>query len=56
LQGIEFARKESGRNTVYFGDMWNLQETENTRKDKVEHTRKGNCKEWNLEVNETYTR
>jgi len=32
----------------YFGEVQNLQGTENARKDKVKSARKGNCKEWNL--------
>jgi len=39
--------RESGREMVYFDEVWNLQGTENARKDKVESGRKGNCKEWN---------
>ena len=41
--------KENGRKIVDFGNVWNLQRTENARKDKVESARKGNCKEWNLQ-------
>jgi len=43
--------KANGRKVVGFGKVRNLQGTENARKDKLESTRKGNCKEWNLEGN-----
>jgi len=36
---------------VDFGEVWNLQEKENARKDKVKSGSKGNCKEWNLQKN-----
>jgi len=34
---------------VVFGIVWNLQGTENARKDKLESASKGNCKELNLQ-------
>ena len=43
--------KANGRKMVIFGKVWNLQGTENARKDKLESARNGNCKEWNLEGN-----
>jgi len=42
LQGMEFAKKENGSKMVDFSKVWNLQETENARKDKVESARKRN--------------
>jgi len=41
---------------IYFGEVRNLQGTENARKDTVEYPRTGNCKEWNLEENVIYYR
>jgi len=56
LQGIEFARKGKWKEMIYFGEVRNLQGTENARKDTVEYPRTGNCKEWNLEENVIYYR
>jgi len=38
---------------VCFGEVRNLQERENVRKDKVQSANKGNCKKWNLEIMES---
>jgi len=43
--------KANGRKVVDFGEVQNLQGTENAGKDKPESARKRNCKEWNLEGN-----
>ena len=46
--------KANGRKVVVFGKLRNLQGTENPRKEKLESARKGNCKEWNLQVKVTF--
>ena len=46
--------KANGRKVVVFSKVRNLQGMENARKDKLESARKGNCKEWNLQVNVTF--
>jgi len=48
---MNFQGKANGRKVVVFGIVWNLQGTENARKDKLESASKGNCKEWNLDGN-----
>jgi len=48
---MHFQGKANGRKVVDFGEVRNLQGTENAGKDKLESTRKRNCKEWNLEGN-----
>jgi len=42
--------KANGRKVVGFGKVRNLQGTESAGKDKLESARKGNCKEWSLQV------
>jgi len=56
LQGNAFASrlKANGRKVVVFDKVRNLQGTENPRKEKLESARKGNCKEWNLQVRVTF--
>jgi len=40
---MEFARKNE-RKIVDFGEVWNLQRTENARKNKIKSAKKENCK------------
>ena len=46
--------KANGRKVVVFGKVRNLQGTENPGKEKLETARKGDCKEWNLQVKVTF--